>query len=140
MEYNGILLNKSRVYNGILLNKSICMHSGLQNVKAVTFICAMENTSSETRKYLNKNCHYSVFKSGTLPKVLFTTFYFFLRDLMAGTFHCIPSAISYNPHEQQSRPACQQSSLLMQLTHVAIANSFHFFNNSRSKIIYLSQT
>lgn len=45
---------------------------------------------------------------------------------MAGTFHCIPSTISFNPREQQSRPACQHSSLLMQLTHVAIANSFHF--------------
>jgi len=30
------------------------MHSSLQNVKAVTFICAMENTPSETRKCLNK--------------------------------------------------------------------------------------
>lgn len=30
------------------------MHSGLKNVKAVTFICAMENIPSETKKCLNK--------------------------------------------------------------------------------------
>lgn len=49
---------------------------------------------------------------------------------MAGTFHCIPCAISYDPCEQQSRPACQHSGLLMQLTHVAITNSFHFLQQN----------
>lgn len=64
----------------IIKQSHLCMYLGLKNVKAVTFICAMESISCKTRKCLNKTATTQFSDLAHSLKYSFTLFYLFKRS------------------------------------------------------------